>query len=275
MPARVPCQCMRWRQLQTQLNGGAWQERADFGYNDVVIEDVGGNSNTFLVWGNSHPVLLLGSTADRASLGNGSKGIQNLGADVTLGGSPGFDSVDVNDQPDAAARSVTLDGSSSTGLGPGAAAVGVAGTSTSTNLVCAADAIINAGKGSVQSIQGSLNVLPGAGRVSLNVNDQHDTAAHNITGYVHQGPPRNRLRPGRQNSSRPRSISSCSTCSAVGASSVCTTSSRTRSTYFSRARCSVCRTPAAVSGLPRRALSCSAISVERTSGWSARKRNTV
>src|SRR5216683_3222544 len=101
----------------------------------------------------------------------------------------------------------------------------------------------------------------------------HDNGFHQHSPTPHYAPPARSVRPqtfklcrsrtGRQKSSRLSSTNSCSSCSGVGFSSDSVTSSRSSCANFSRARCRICRTPAAVKDLPSRVANCSAICGDR------------
>jgi hypothetical protein len=169
------------------------------GIQRVEIHEEWGN-NIVAIIATLDPVTIFSGARDRITVGDGTGNVLGIGGTVDVVGSAGGTSLTVNDQGDAAPHTVNLDGGSITGLAPaaityapsqvssltvqlggGADTVNVAGTSVPTSVVCGASATINVGNGSVLGIGGALNIVAGAGHPTINVNDQNDPGAPDVS----------------------------------------------------------------------------------------------
>jgi hypothetical protein len=155
---------------------------------------------------------IFGNAPDTINVGNNSSVAGIQGALNLVNTADASNTVNINDQNDAAAtQTVTVStivgaGGTSLGavnglgaaqitwdylntstvnlkLGHGASTVDVFGTGTTTNVVNSAAATINVGSnGSVAGIQGTLNLANTAGALDIvNINDQNDTATRTVT----------------------------------------------------------------------------------------------
>lgn len=157
------------------------------------------------------PVTVFAGWNDAINIGEAGDGMQSINGFINVEGGVGNATLTLNDQADGAAHTVSLYAARSVpmgaptdggivGLAPvsityassevstlnvqlGSAAdtVNVGATTIATNVVCGGNATVNVGTGSLQGIDGAVNVLPGAGRPTLNVCDQNDSAGHPIT----------------------------------------------------------------------------------------------
>jgi hypothetical protein len=196
-----------------EINGGAGAKLfADTSYSSIHILGGAGGTTT-KVHSNVKPLTVFGdSNKDVVNLGDTSNKVQGIQGTVLVEDEKGFFStVNVNDQGDSAARTVTLSsvprpgGLTSLGqvsglgaaaiqwdyhdtsavnlrLGTGAGTVNVLGTGVTTNVFNSANATVNVGSSSsVAGIKGSLHLENEGGKDTVNINSQLDAAKQIVT----------------------------------------------------------------------------------------------
>jgi hypothetical protein len=186
--------------LTVPANGGTAQ--FDGNLANVRAVEIHGESgrHAYGIRATGAPLTLFSGARDAITLGGAADGAQGLRGSVSVRGTAGFASLFVDDRANAFRRLVTLDAPGSiTGLtgaidfapsavsaltlrlGP-ATAADVRGTAVPTNIVCGGDTPVNVGTGSLRGIAAPLNLLPGDGRPTLNLNARGSAdASHDIT----------------------------------------------------------------------------------------------
>jgi hypothetical protein len=188
---------------------GAAQITWDYADTSAVNLNLGRGASTVDVLGTGVTTNIFNSAAATINVGSGGSvaGIQGA---LHLENEPSFDTVNINDQADTTARTVTLSTilrvrDSSLGqvtglgaaaitwdyadtsavnlnLGSGASTVNVLGTGVTTNIFNTAFATINVGSGgSVAGIQGALHLENEPSFDAVNINDQADAVTRTVT----------------------------------------------------------------------------------------------
>jgi hypothetical protein len=185
----------------------------DSSYSSIQVNGGAGGTVTN-IRANVRPVTVFGDALnDVDNVGDTTNHVQGIRATVLLENEPSYSTVNVYDQGDTAARTVTLStvqrqGDTSLGqvtglgaaaiqwdyydttavnlnLGAGASTVNVLGTGVTTNIFNNGYATINIGNGTIAGIQGALNLEnePSYDRVNIYAQNQYFPIDNGIEGY--------------------------------------------------------------------------------------------